>query len=85
MKLVPGTGVIWRVFKEDQAPLYTSGAIAVPSGGNPPEAIEPMVPNVPETYRMASTTLLLLVGGLVLVIVAVVFAWKALRRRGRAS
>jgi glucose/arabinose dehydrogenase len=82
LKLVPNTGVIWRVFKEGQAPLYTSGAIAVPSGGNPPSQIEPMVPNVPETYRMASTTLILLIGGLVVLVVAIVLVVKALGRSG---
>jgi glucose/arabinose dehydrogenase len=85
LKLVPNTGVIWRVFKEGQAPLSTSGAIAVPRGGNAPEKIEPMVPNVKETYRMASTTLALLIGGLVVAIVAIVLAVKLLRRGARAS
>jgi hypothetical protein len=61
--VVPGTGMVWRVFKEGQAPLHTSGVIMVPSGGNPPPQIEPVVPNAPETYRMASTTILLLAAG----------------------
>jgi glucose/arabinose dehydrogenase len=85
LKLVPRTGVIWRVFKEGQAPLYSSGAAIIPSGANPPEQIKPMVPNVPETYRMASGTLALLIGGVVLLVVAVVFAWKAMSRRARES
>jgi glucose/arabinose dehydrogenase len=80
LKLVPNTGIVWRVFKEGQAPLYTSGAVTIPSGGNPPEKIEPMVPNVKETYRMASTTLLLVVGGLLVLVVAVVLLIKTLRR-----
>ena len=84
LKLVPGTGVVWRVFKEGQAPLYTSGAVAVPSGGNPPSQIEPMVPNVPETYRMAGPTLALLIGGFVALVVLLVIAWKAVRRSRKA-
>lgn len=81
LKVVPGTGMVWRVFKDGQAPLHTSGVITVPGGGNPPPQIEPMVPNVPETYRMASTTILLLVAGVIVVVAAIVFAWKAMRRR----
>ena len=85
LKLVPGTGMVWRVFKEGQAPLFTSGAVAVPTGRNPPEQIQPMVPNVGETYRMASTTLLFLVGGLIIAVIAIVLAFKFLRRKTRAS
>ena len=82
LKLVPHTGVVWRVYKDGQAPMYTSGAIAVPSGGSPADQIEPMVPNVAETYRMTAGTLALLIGGAVVLVVALVFAWKAMRRRG---
>jgi hypothetical protein len=52
----------------------------VPAAGLDVDQQTPMVPNVPETYRMAGNTLALLVGGLVLAIVLVVWVWRRMRR-----
>lgn len=66
--LVPNTGVIWRVYRDTQQAVRASGPVVVASAGLPEDQQTPMVPNVPETYRMAGATLALLIGGLVVVL-----------------
>ena len=80
LKIKPNTGVVWRVYRDTQSPLRPSGPVMVPAAGLDVDQQTPMVPNVPETYRMAGNTLALLIGGLVLAIVLVVWVWRRMRR-----
>ena len=78
--LVPGTGVVWRIYRDgSQTAMRAGGPVVVAALGTAEDERIPEVPNVAETYKMAAGTLALLIGGLVLVIGLVVFAWRKVR------
>ena len=80
LMLQPRTGVVWRVYRDSQQPMRPSGPVVVAAEELPIEQQQPMVPNVPETYRMAGGTLALLVGGVVALIALLVWGWRRMRR-----
>jgi hypothetical protein len=80
LMLVPRTGVVWRVYRDSQQPLRSSGPVIVPAAELSTEQQQPMVPNVPETYRMAGNTLALLIGGIIVVAVVLFVGVRRLRR-----
>lgn len=77
LKLVPLTGMVLRIYKEEtQKPLYPNGPIGVVPPPQIPESQRGTeVPNIPETYRMLAgpvglvlaLVLILIVGGVVLI------------------
>lgn len=78
--LVPGTGVVWRIYRDgEQTALRSGSPVVVAAAGTAEDQRTPEVPNVPETYQMVSGTLALLIGGAVLLIVIAVFAWRKMR------
>ena len=80
LMLKPLTGIVWRVYHEGQHPIRPSGPVIVEAAALSVEQQQPMVPNVPETYRMAAGTLALLIGGVVIVIALIVWGWRRMRR-----
>ena len=79
LMLKANTGVVWRVFRESQRAKRPDGPVIVAAAGKDVDEQTPMVPNVAETYRMAGTTLALLIGALVIVIALIVWGWKRMR------
>ena len=78
--LVPGTGVVWRIYRDGQQTASRSnGPVIVTAVGTAEDQRVPEVPNVPETYQMVSGTLALLIGGLLLLLVILVVVWKKVR------
>ena len=78
--LVPGTGVVWRIYREgQQTAMRSGGPVVVTAAGIAEDQRTPEVPNIPETYQMVSGTLALLIGGAVLLVVLAVLAWRKMR------
>jgi len=78
--LKPRTGVVWRVYRDSQQAVRPAGPVMVAAAALSVEQQQPMVPNVPETYRMAGNTLALLIGGVLILIALVVWGWRRMRR-----
>jgi glucose/arabinose dehydrogenase len=76
LKLVPATGVVWRIYRDGMAAARPHGPIQVQAAGIPREQREPEVPNIPQTYKMVGPTLALVVAAVVLVIVLAVWLWR---------
>jgi glucose/arabinose dehydrogenase len=75
--LVPGTGVVWRIYRDgQQTASRSSGPTVVAALGTSEDQRIPEVPNVPETYQMVSGTLALLLGAILLAIAAAYGVWK---------
>jgi glucose/arabinose dehydrogenase len=79
LKMVPATGIVWRIYRDGMTAARPEGPIIVQAVGAPAEEREPEVPNVPETYRMVGTTLALVIGTVVLVIVVAIWLWRSRR------
>ena len=78
--LVPGTGVVWRIYRDGQQTASRSGGpVVVTAAPIAEDQRTPEVPNVPETYQMVSGTLALLIGGALLVVVIAVLAVRRMR------
>ena len=78
--LVPGTGVVWRIYRDgQQSAMRAAGPVVVAALGTPEDQRIPEVPNVSETYQMTAGTLALLIGGFVLVAGLVIFLWRKMR------
>ena len=78
--LVPGTGVVWRIYRDgQQTALRANGPTVVASAGTPEDQRTPEVPNVLETYKSVSGTLAILVGGALLLVALVVVVWRRMR------
>jgi glucose/arabinose dehydrogenase len=80
LMLQPRTGVVWRVYRDSQQPIRASGPVIVAAAELPIDQQQPMVPNVPETYRMTAGTLALLVGGVVVLSGLLAWGWGRMRR-----
>jgi glucose/arabinose dehydrogenase len=80
LMLKPRTGVVWRVYRDSQEAVRPAGPVMVAAAALSVEQQQPMVPNVPETYRMAGNTLALLIGGVLILIALVVWGWRRMRR-----
>jgi hypothetical protein len=50
LELDPGTGAIWRVYKEGSPAVRPDGPIIIPEDLNTGKPIEPIIPNIKETY-----------------------------------
>lgn len=81
LELVPGTGVVWRIYPERLSRLRPGGPVVAPVAALPPEQRQPEVPNIPATYQGVSGTLALLVGAVVLALGLLIWLWRRLRRR----
>ena len=81
LELVPGTGVVWRIYPERLSALRPGGPVTAPVAALPPAQRQPEVPNIPATYKGVSGTLALLVGAVVLVLVLLIWLWRRLRRK----
>ena len=81
--LVPGTGVVWRIYREgQQTAARANGPVVVAAAGTPEDQRIPEVPNVPETYRSVSGTLAILIGGALLLVALAVVVWRRMRPKG---
>jgi len=87
LKLKPHTGVVWRVYRDGQRPMMTSGTPFLPPADMTADARrpEPMVPNVAQTYKMVSSTLAFIIGILIAIVVVAVLLWRAVRRESANS
>ena len=83
--LVPGTGVVWRIYRDgQQTAMRANGPIVVAAAGTPEDQRIPEVPNVPETYRSVSGTLAILIGGTLLLVAVAVVVWRKMRTSSHA-
>jgi glucose/arabinose dehydrogenase len=81
LKLVPQTGVVWRVYPERVGAVRSGGPVTVQAASLPEAQREPEVRNVPEFYRMIREPLILVGGFLALVIATVLLFVRSLFRR----
>jgi glucose/arabinose dehydrogenase len=72
LELVPGSGAIWRIYPEGGQALRPNGPVVVAADLKTDEPKEPIVPNIPETYKAilpqwlwVIVPVVLIVGGLV--------------------
>lgn len=79
LKLVPQTGVVWRVYPEVDRPLRPAGPLVVEPAPNPESVRKTEVRNVPELYRMVAGPVGLFVGGIIIVISIAVLALRRAR------
>jgi glucose/arabinose dehydrogenase len=80
LKLVPQTGVVWRIYPEQVSAVRPQGPVVVAAAPVPEEQRKPEVRNVPEFYRMVGPELaLLVIAGLI----ALILVFLVLRARGR--
>ncbi len=81
LKLMPLTGAIWRVYKDGMSARRPRGPLEIePPPQIPREERKPEVRNAPELYRMYAPQLLTVLGGLGLILVAIVLIGRAVKR-----
>lgn len=80
LKLVPQTGVVWRVYPERMPPAQPRGPLTVQAAPLPESERQPEVRNVPEFYRMVREPLALIVGILLLVVLGIIWLIRRARR-----
>jgi hypothetical protein len=85
LKMVPATGVIWRIYKDGMGVARPQGPIVIDAVPTPRKEREPEVPNVPQTYKMVGASLALVIGVVVVVLVLVVWLWRRRRAARRPS
>ena len=83
LKLVPQTGVIWRVYPERVGAVRSGGPIAVQAAPLPEAQRLPEVRNVPEFYKMIREPLILVGGFLALIVATFLIFVRSLFRRAR--
>ena len=85
LKVVPRTGVVWRIRPASLPARAPNGPVAVEAASVsvPQDQIEPEVPNKPETYKAVGPTLAVIGAGVVLLVLGVVWLWR--RRRSRPN
>jgi glucose/arabinose dehydrogenase len=81
LKLVPRTGVVFRIYREGQPALRQGGPINVPGSEVAKKDREPEVPNVPVTYKQTWVPLAAIAGVLAVVLLGVVWLVRRARRR----
>jgi glucose/arabinose dehydrogenase len=81
MKLVPRTGVVFRIYREGQPAVRPGGPINVAAAQVPKADREPIVPNIADTYRETSLPLLVIVAAVAIVVMLAVWLVRRLRRR----
>ncbi|MEX2273844.1 MAG: PQQ-dependent sugar dehydrogenase [Vicinamibacterales bacterium] len=80
--LYPGTGVVWRIYREgQQAAVRPTGPVVVTAAGVPEDQREPEVPNIPESYRSVASTLALLIGSVIATLFLIIYGWRRARRK----
>jgi glucose/arabinose dehydrogenase len=82
LKLVPQTGIVWRIYPSSMAPVRPSGPILVEaSSAAIPEARRlPEIRNVLEFYKMVGPSLAVVLGAVVLIILAIVVVVRGRRQ-----
>lgn len=81
LELVPGTGAIWRVYPDSMQPVRSNGPIAVKADLTTEEAKEPIIPNIPQTYKEVLSQWLLPILVLVATIVVSILIVRESRKR----
>ena len=81
LKLVPRTGVVFRIFRDGQAALRPGGPVNVPAAEVGKADREPEVPNTAATYRQTWAPLLAIAAGIALLVLLLVFLARRTRRR----
>jgi len=76
IELVPGTGLVWRIYKDDQKALRPNGAIAVPVKAEPKDERRTLIRNVAESYKMLSSQIFLLVVLPIIAILVTLYFFK---------
>jgi glucose/arabinose dehydrogenase len=81
LKLVPRTGVIFRIYREGQQALRPRGPINVPAAEVEKVHREPEVPNIPETYKETWVPLVAILAAVVLLLLLLVWLVRRVRHR----
>lgn len=79
LELVPGTGIVWRIYPESLPAVRRSGPIVVEAVPLPEARRRAQVRNVRELYEMVGPSVLLVIGAAALVLVVLAFIVR--RRR----
>jgi glucose/arabinose dehydrogenase len=81
LELVPGSGIIWRIYSKDQNALYKNGPVEVKLKSFAKDPKKPLIPNILETYKLISSQIFILVGISISILGILVLIWILLRRK----
>jgi glucose/arabinose dehydrogenase len=81
LKLVPRTGVVFRIYRDGQPPTRPGGPVNVPAAEVRKADREPLVPNTAVTYKQTWRTLAAI--GAVVASLLLIGTWLLRRRRAR--
>ncbi len=81
LELVPGSGIVWRIYSKDQKALYKDGPIEVKAKAFPKTERKPLVPNIIETYKLLSSQIFILVGISVTLLLLGLLVWFIVRKK----
>jgi glucose/arabinose dehydrogenase len=79
LKLVPQTGIIWRIYPDVGRVIQPNGPIVVEPALVPESERKAEVRNVPEVYRMLAGPVGLILGGLGVIVVVALLLWRRVR------
>jgi glucose/arabinose dehydrogenase len=76
LELDPGTGAIWRIYKDGTSPVRPNGPIEIPQDLNMKKPLEPIIPNIEETYLSILKTSSWILIPILILFALVIYLWK---------